>query len=82
LPVFLSSATAFTLNIAVVTLVSATSGLTLTLAGKDILLIVTSLFIFEAPITRVQVLGYLVALYGLNCFNLCGFTGERCPALG
>jgi hypothetical protein len=71
-PVFLNTATAFTLNIAVVMLVGATSGLTLTLAGivKDILLIVTSLFIFEAPITRVQVLGYLVALYGLNCFNL------------
>jgi hypothetical protein len=72
MPVFLNTATAFTLNIAVVMLVGATSGLTLTLAGivKDILLIVTSLFIFEAPITRVQVLGYLVALYGLNCFNL------------
>jgi len=71
-PVLLNTATAFTLNIAVVMLVGATSGLTLTLAGivKDILLIVTSLFIFEAPITRVQVLGYLVALYGLNCFNL------------
>jgi hypothetical protein len=57
-PVLLNTATAFTLNIAVVMLVGATSGLTLTLAGivKDILLIVASLFIFEAPITRMQVL--------------------------
>ena len=49
--------TAFTLNIAVVVLVSQTSGLTLTLAGivKDILLIAASIWIFQNPITYTQV---------------------------
>jgi hypothetical protein len=79
LPVALNTVTAFSLNIAVVMLVGATSGLTLTLAGiiKDILLIVSSLFLFGAPITRLQVLGYLVALYGLNCFNLYKAAGGK-----
>ena len=51
--------TAFTLNIAVVILVSQTSGLTLTLAGiiKDILLIAASVWIFTSPITYSQVSG-------------------------
>jgi hypothetical protein len=49
--------TAFTLNIAVVILVGQTSGLTLTLAGivKDILLIAASIWIFNSPITPIQV---------------------------
>ena len=49
--------TAFTLNIAVVILVGQTSGLTLTLAGiiKDILLIGASVWIFNSPITYIQV---------------------------
>ena len=49
--------TAFTLNIAVVMLVSATSGLTLTLAGiiKDILLIAASVVLLGSSITVVQV---------------------------
>jgi hypothetical protein len=49
--------TAFTLNVAVVVLVSQTSGLTLTLAGiiKDIILIAASIWIFQNPITYIQV---------------------------
>ena len=50
---------AFLLNIAAVFLVSAGSGLVLTLAGvfKDILLITGSVLIFGAQITPLQVLG-------------------------
>jgi hypothetical protein len=68
----LNTLTAFTLNIAVVILVSQTSGLTLTLAGiiKDILLIVASIFLFNSPITYIQVMGYSLALYGLNMYHL------------
>ena len=49
--------TAFTLNVAVVMLVSATSGLTLTLAGiiKDILLIAASVVLLGSSITYTQV---------------------------
>lgn len=63
--------TAFTLNIAVVILVSQTSGLTLTLAGiiKDIMLIVASIWLFGNPITYTQVAGYTLALYGLNMYH-------------
>jgi drug/metabolite transporter (DMT)-like permease len=70
--VALNTLTAFTLNIAVVILVTQTSGLTLTLAGiiKDILLIATSIFLFGSPITYSQIGGYTLALYGLNCYHL------------
>mmetsp|Transcript_13222 Transcript_13222/g.24391 ORF Transcript_13222/g.24391 Transcript_13222/m.24391 type:complete len:310 (+) Transcript_13222:123-1052(+) len=59
---------AFTLNVAVVMLISHTSALTLTLAGifKDILLVVLSVLVFGSPVTPLQVLGYAVALAGLN----------------
>jgi drug/metabolite transporter (DMT)-like permease len=59
---------AFTLNVAVVLLISHTSALTLTLAGifKDILLVVLSVLVFGSPVTPLQVVGYGVALTGLN----------------
>ena len=55
--VLANTLTAFTLNIAVVMLVSATSGLTLTLAGiiKDILLIAASVVLLGSQITILQV---------------------------
>ena len=59
---------AFTLNIAVVLLISNTSALVLTLAGivKDILLVFLSVVVFESPVTPLQYAGYGVALLGLN----------------
>jgi drug/metabolite transporter (DMT)-like permease len=59
---------AFTLNIAVVLLISNTSALVLTLAGiiKDILLVFLSIVIFGSPVTPLQYAGYGVALMGLN----------------
>ncbi|KAI0760388.1 TPT-domain-containing protein [Fomes fomentarius] len=65
---------AFMLNIAAVFLVSAGSGLVLTLAGvfKDILLITGSVLIFGALITPLQVLGYSIALLGLILYKTTG----------
>jgi drug/metabolite transporter (DMT)-like permease len=59
---------AFTLNIAVVMLISNTSALVLTLAGiiKDILLVSLSVLVFLSPITTLQIIGYSIALIGLN----------------
>ena len=55
--VLANTLTAFTLNVAVVMLVGATSGLTLTLAGiiKDILLIAASVVLLGSSITFTQV---------------------------
>jgi hypothetical protein len=64
--VFVSNAAvAFMLNVAAVFLVSAGSGLVLTLAGvfKDILLITGSVMIFGSIITPLQVFG--------ACFRTC-----------
>lgn len=59
---------AFTLNVAVVLLISNTSALVLTLAGiiKDILLVLLSVLVFGSPVTPLQYAGYVVALLGLN----------------
>lgn len=66
-----NASVAFLLNVAAVFLVSAGSGLVLTLAGvfKDILLISGSVLIFGNTITPVQVVGYSVALCGLVLFK-------------
>jgi len=65
---------AFLLNVAAVFLVSAGSGLVLTLAGvfKDILLITGSVLIFGSSITPLQVVGYSIALGGLVLFKTSG----------
>jgi len=59
---------AFTLNVAVVLLMSNTSALVLTLAGiiKDILLVFLSVTVFGSPVTPLQYAGYGLALLGLN----------------
>ena len=58
----------FTLNVAVVLLISNTSALILTLAGivKDIMLVLLSVIIFGSPVTPLQYVGYGVALLGLH----------------
>jgi drug/metabolite transporter (DMT)-like permease len=72
LAVLFNTLTAFVLNLSVVMLVSRTSGLILTLAGivKDIVMIVASMYIFANPVTVIQVFGYLLALIGLNMYNV------------
>lgn len=58
----------FTLNVAVVLLISNTSALVLTLAGivKDILLVILSVAVIGSPVTPLQYFGYAIALLGLN----------------
>lgn len=69
-----NGAVAFSLNVAAVFLISASSGLVLTLAGvfKDILLITTSTVLFAATVTPLQVFGYSIALGGLVLFKTSG----------
>jgi len=74
---------AFTLNVAVVLLISNTSALVLTLSGivKDILLVVLSMAIFGSPVTPLQYLGYSVALLGLNLHKEYKKNPERISQL-
>lgn len=64
----LNGMVAFTLNVAVVLLISNTSALVLTLSGivKDILLVALSIVVFGSTVTPLQYAGYSVALLGLN----------------
>jgi drug/metabolite transporter (DMT)-like permease len=74
---------AFTLNVAVVLLISNTSALVLTLSGiiKDILLVVLSMSVFGSPVTPLQYFGYLIALLGLNLHKEYKKNPERITAL-
>lgn len=58
---------AFMLNISVVFLISKTSSLVMRLCGilKDILIVISSLILWNTPMTELQVLGYSIALLGL-----------------
>mmetsp|Transcript_25496 Transcript_25496/g.25743 ORF Transcript_25496/g.25743 Transcript_25496/m.25743 type:complete len:316 (+) Transcript_25496:123-1070(+) len=78
-----NGAVAFTLNVAVVLLISNTSALTLTLAGivKDILLVVLSVTVFGSPVTILQYAGYGVALLGLNLHKEYKKNPEKVGAL-
>ena len=74
---------AFTLNVAVVLLISNTSALVLTLAGivKDILLVALSVTVFGSPVTPLQYAGYVVALLGLNLHKEYKKSPERVSQL-
>jgi drug/metabolite transporter (DMT)-like permease len=73
----------FTLNVAVVLLISNTSALILTLAGivKDIMLVLLSVLIFGSPVTPLQYVGYGVALLGLHLHKEYKKTPEKIAAL-
>jgi hypothetical protein len=77
--VLANTLTAFTLNVAVVMLVSATSGLTLTLAGiiKDILLIAASVVLLGSTITFTQVR----VTRGVETLRFCAFYINAAPSL-
>lgn len=64
---FLNGTLSFCLNVSAVFLVSATSGLTLTLAGvcKDVLLVLGSSTFFGNVVTTTQYLGYSIAVAGI-----------------
>ena len=66
-----NTATALVLNVAVTSLVAATSGLTLVLSGtvKDVLVIAASMALFGNEVTSGQAFGYGVALFGLLLYH-------------
>lgn len=74
---------AFTLNVAVVLLISNTSALVLTLAGiiKDILLVFLSVVVFGSTVTPLQYAGYGIALLGLNLHKEYKKNPERISQL-
>lgn len=74
-----SGAVAFSLNVAVVVLISNTSALTLTLAGiiKDLLLVFLSVSIFGSPVTPMQYFGYGMTLFALNMHKEYKKSPER-----
>ena len=68
---FANAACAFALNAAVYLLIGKTSALTMNIAGvvKDFFLILFSSFIFEAPISSLQIVGFFVAVSGVFYYN-------------
>ena len=68
---FANAACAFALNTAVYLLIGKTSALTMNIAGvvKDFFLIILSSFIFEAPISSLQVVGFSIAVSGVFYYN-------------
>ncbi|KAL5600991.1 hypothetical protein BROUX41_005822 [Berkeleyomyces rouxiae] len=63
----LNGCVAFTLNLSVVFLIGKTSAVVMTLCGvlKDVLLVASSMLIWNAPVTGLQFFGYAIALSGL-----------------
>ena len=68
---FANAACAFALNAAVYLLIGKTSALTMNIAGvvKDFFLIFLSSFIFEAPISSLQIVGFFIAVSGVFYYN-------------
>jgi len=66
-----NGAIAFTLNLAVFLLIGKTSALTMNIAGviKDWLLIFFSYSVFHAPVTAVNMIGYIFCCSGVAVYN-------------
>jgi hypothetical protein len=62
---------AFSLNLAVFLLIGKTSALTMNIAGviKDWLLIFFSYSVFHAPVTRLNMIGYIFCCTGVAVYN-------------
>lgn len=69
--IFISGCLAFILNLAVLILVTNTDSLVMTLAGpiKDICIIITSVIVFESPISSLQIIGFSTTLLGLKFYR-------------
>lgn len=63
--------TAFALNLAVFLLIGKTSALTMNIAGviKDWMLIFFSFYLFHAPVTLINLLGYAFCVAGVAVYN-------------
>lgn len=74
---------AFLLNVSSVFLIGKTSGLVITLTGifKSILLVVTSVLVWGTHIGELQLLGYLVALFGLLLYSVPWETMRACGTI-
>lgn len=71
-PVLLGNALiAFTLNLAVFLLIGKTSALTMNIAGviKDWMLIFFSYYVFQAPVTQLNLIGYVFCCAGVAVYN-------------
>eukprot|EP00775_Hariotina_reticulata_P002500 gene2500-2804_t len=71
-PVLLANAlAAFALNLAVFLLIGKTSALTMNIAGviKDWMLIFFSYYLFRAPVTRLNLIGYIFCCSGVVVYN-------------
>lgn len=64
--------TAFTLNLAVVALIGRTDPVVYVVVGvlKDILTVTASAAVLKTPVTAQQIFGYVLALVGVQIFNL------------
>jgi hypothetical protein len=70
--VFLANAlAAFALNLAVFLLIGKTSALTMNIAGviKDWMLIFFSYYVFQAPVTQLNLIGYAFCCSGVVVYN-------------
>eukprot|EP00890_Picochlorum_soloecismus_P002206 jgi/Picsp_1/2987/NSC_01210-R1_plastidic phosphate translocator-like protein1 len=70
---------AFSLNLAVFLLIGKTSALTMNIAGviKDWLLIFFSYTVFHAPVTRLNMIGYIFCCTGVAVYNYQKLQGLR-----
>eukprot|EP01034_Spumella_vulgaris_P029308 gene29308-36334_t len=62
---------AFSLNLAVLFLISNTSAVVMSVSGpiKDILIVISSVVFFHAPVTMLQFVGFSISLFGLNLYR-------------
>ena len=77
-----NAAVAFALNMSVYLLIGKTSALTMNVAGviKDWILIFISSFLFDAPISNIQLGGYLLAFLAVCYYNYAKFKEKEAAA--
>lgn len=68
---FANALAAFALNLAVFLLIGKTSALTMNIAGviKDWMLIFFSYYVFQAPVTQLNLIGYAFCCTGVVVYN-------------
>jgi len=78
-----NAAVAFALNMAVYLLIGKTSALTMNVAGvvKDWILISISSFLFIAPISNIQLWGYMLAFLAVCYYNYAKYKERETAAL-
>lgn len=79
-----SAALAFALNVAIFMLIGKTSALNMNVAGvvKDWLLIFLSAFVYRAPVTRQQLVGYGIAFGGVCYYNYQRYQASKAAQVG